>query len=323
MRRRHRPCRCRPLSRTAFTLVELLVVIAIIGVLIALLLPAIQMAREAARRSQCSNHLRQIGVGAHNRHDVTGYLPPGSIQAGVGNKEAQNTLNIPHTVNHGWGAFLLPFIEQQPLYDQYRFNYDWRDAPNQTVRETQIAVFLCPSAPSRGKFETRTQDGFTYSATFTDYGVMSEVANTLFGLGLIDASTHKNREGVLDTNRLSRLTDFLDGTSNTILFIEDAARPRRYQAKYRALAGGRFTGPSAFDHENIMHLHGYDADGTASPGPCPINCSNNNELYGFHSAGAQAVMGDGSVRLLQANMPMRLVAQLVTRGAGDNLETGP
>jgi prepilin-type N-terminal cleavage/methylation domain-containing protein len=317
--RRHR----RSAAARAFTLVELLVVIAIIGVLVALLLPAIQMAREAARRSQCTNNLRQIGIAAQNRHDTTSYLPPGSIQAGVTNKHAQDTLNIPYTVNHGWGAFLLAFIEQQPLHEQYKFNLDWRDVANQPAREAQLAVFLCPSAPGRGKTETRTQDGFTYTTAFTDYGVMSQVANTLFGLGLIDANTHNSREGVLDTNKLTRLSDFLDGTSNTILFIEDAARPRRYQAKYASLAGGRYTGPSAFDHENIMHLHGFNATGTSSPGPCPINCSNNNELYGFHPAGAQAVMGDGSVRLLQSNVPIRIVAQLVTKSAGDNAVTDP
>lgn len=315
----------RPLlpGRCAFTLVELLVTIAIIGVLFALLLPAIQMAREAARRGQCSNNLRQMGLAAQNRHDTTRYLPPGSIQSGVANKEAQDTLNIPYTANHGWGPFLLAFIEQQPLHEQYRFDLDWRDAANQPARETQLAVFRCPSAPRRSKTETRTQDGFTYTTALTDYGVMSQVASTLFNLGLVDASTHKSREGVLDTNKLTRLSDFLDGTSNTILFIEDAGRPRRYQMKFASLPGGRYTGPSAFDHENIMHLHGYDAAGAASPGPCPINCSNNNELYGFHTAGAQAVMGDGSVRLLQASTPMRIIAQLVTKGAGDNAVTDP
>jgi prepilin-type N-terminal cleavage/methylation domain-containing protein len=309
--------------RSGFTLVELLVVIAIIGVLVAILLPAIQAAREAARRSQCSNHLRQIGLAAHHRHDTTRYLPPGSIQSAAATKEAQDTLNLPYTVNHGWGAFLLAFIEQQPLHNQYRFDLDWRDTANKPAREAQLTVFTCPSATRRNRTETRTQDGYPYTTACTDYGVMSSVANTLFGQGLIDASTHAAREGILETNRVSTFSMFIDGSSNTILFVEDAARPFRYQANYFALSGGRFTGPSAFDHENIMALHGFDNAGVATPGPCAVNCTNNNELYGFHPAGAQAVMGDGSVRLISKSTPMRVVAQLVTRGARDNVEIGP
>src|SRR5689334_985467 len=99
-----------PLRRTAFTLVELLVVIAIIGILVALLLPAVQAAREAARRATCLNHLKQIGIGLHNYHDANRVLASGWISKAGDQAE------------WGWATFLLPFIEQGPLYSQLKVN---------------------------------------------------------------------------------------------------------------------------------------------------------------------------------------------------------
>src|SRR6478735_3653731 len=103
--------------RRAFTLVELLVVIAIIGVLVALLLPAVQSAREAARRMQCSNNLRQIGLGLHNFHDTNGCLPAGAITSST--KPPGVKFSVPNNKLHGWAIFIYPQIEQKALYDQY------------------------------------------------------------------------------------------------------------------------------------------------------------------------------------------------------------
>ncbi len=124
--------------RRGFTLIELLVVIAIIGVLIALLLPAVQAAREAARRSQCTNNLKQIGLGLHNYHDSLGAFPTSLWQRG-----------IPPPANGGYGvswlAMMLPYIEQVPLANSINFKLQATDPVNSTAFLTFISSFACPS----------------------------------------------------------------------------------------------------------------------------------------------------------------------------------
>jgi prepilin-type N-terminal cleavage/methylation domain-containing protein/prepilin-type processing-associated H-X9-DG protein len=125
--------------RRGFTLVELLVVIAIIGILIALLLPAVQAAREAARRMECTNNLKQLGLAMHNYHDTFRRLPFGS-----GGKSGTATYAIAGT----WPAMILPFMEQKPLYDQFNFKLPMDDAANKLAVETVVVEFICPSDPA-------------------------------------------------------------------------------------------------------------------------------------------------------------------------------
>ncbi|HVU88446.1 MAG TPA: DUF1559 domain-containing protein [Pirellulales bacterium] len=131
-------------SRRAFTLVELLVVIAIIGMLVALLLPAVQAAREAARRGQCTNNLKQIGLALHNYVNSQGFFPPGYID---GNKVATATPDNDVGPGWGWAAFLLPFQEQQNLYNQIQFHQGVQAAVNATVAQQTLAMYQCPTDP--------------------------------------------------------------------------------------------------------------------------------------------------------------------------------
>ncbi|WP_197442015.1 DUF1559 domain-containing protein [Thalassoglobus polymorphus] len=126
-------------GKRGFTLIELLVVISIIAILVALLLPAVQQARESARRTQCKSHLHQVGIAMHNYHDVHQTLPPGSMVMGP---------TFPLQSGWGWGTFLLPYMEQTPLYNQLDFNTGNAQATNLPFLETPIAVYRCPSDPA-------------------------------------------------------------------------------------------------------------------------------------------------------------------------------
>ncbi len=134
-----------PRLSCGFTLVELLVVIAIIAVLVGLLLPAVQAAREAARRAQCSNNLKQIGLGMHNYHSVQNTFPPAYITAVV------NNAAIPETgPGWGWGVMLLNELEQGPLYQSTNFSLQITDSGSLTARTPNLSVFLCPSNVGSG-----------------------------------------------------------------------------------------------------------------------------------------------------------------------------
>src|SRR5690349_2559350 len=128
--------------RTAFTLIELLVVIAIIAILIALLVPAVQKAREAAARTQCTNNLKQIGLAMHSYHDTYKRLPPGYVD---GNTNPNSTPDNDVGPGWGWAAFLLPYMEQGPLYNQINFGVTVGVGVNAQASQQPIALFLCPS----------------------------------------------------------------------------------------------------------------------------------------------------------------------------------
>src|SRR5207248_723201 len=134
----------------AFTLIELLVVIAIIGILIGLLVPAVQRVREAAARTQCGNNLHQIGIALHHYHDARGVFPP----AYVGDPKSQgNAYGVAYPDDNGngpsgfaWGVLLLPYLEQGPLYQQFNLNAPCWTPENAAAAKTKLPVFLCPSA---------------------------------------------------------------------------------------------------------------------------------------------------------------------------------
>ncbi len=291
-----------------FTLVELLVVIAIIGILVAMLLPAVQAAREAARRMSCQNNLKQIGLSLHHYHDVHKKLPP--ARSG--------------RPRHTWAAFLLPFLEQTNLYDQYDWNLNW-DAPgNQPAIATHLSVYRCPSTPGGPDLLDTIGSGIV--AAPADYAPVTGVASIVVRSGYIPNTDLK---GAIGSWQWVRMAQILDGTSNTIFMAEDAGRPEFWTSNGKGpqnnspgggnfgVTNGRVRGAGWADVANAIPLHTFRNDGLSVPGPCPINCTNNNEAFSFHPGGVDAVFADGSVRLLAETIGTPIYASLITRGGGE------
>jgi len=310
-----------PTCRHGFTLVELLVVIAIIGILVALLLPAIQSAREAGRRAQCINNLKQIGLAALQYHDAYGKFPPGWVQAPATVPQGKIVQG-----GHGFFPFLLPYLEEETLARIYRWDKRSQGPDNQPVATTQLKVLQCPSAePDR--WVTAVEDSKNYSyggrGACGDYAGVQDVDTQLVDLGLVDRPA--KYEGVLTASLvtahyLTRMADITDGTSQTILVTECAGRPNTWRAG-RSVAevyapGGVWVGGT------LIVFQGSTPDGVTKPGPCAINCTNNREAYSFHPHGVNSVFADGSLHFLNADMDIRIFARMVTR-AGEEVVAIP
>jgi prepilin-type N-terminal cleavage/methylation domain-containing protein/prepilin-type processing-associated H-X9-DG protein len=295
-------------KRRGFTLIELLVVLAIIAVLIGLLLPAVQKLREAAARIQCQNNLKQLGLALHMFHDSRSKFPPGQVQGGC--PEA----GIFWQVNHGWGPFILPFIEQQPLANQYRWDLKMSDRLNQPVVSHPLKLFQCPSAESNRFWLHGPFASYGGKAACGDYTATWFVHPLMVQTGSIGPLA--DNRGVLVPKQMARLTDITDGASNTMLLTEDAGRPKIWRAGRpgpdQTVNGGPW---AAF--EGGISVKGSTPDGASRPGPCAINCTNDHEVYSFHTGGANAVFADGSVHFLSASMNIRTLAALITRAGGE------
>ena len=312
-------------ARPAFTLIELLVVIAIIAVLIGLLLPAVQKVREAAARMSCQNNFKQLGLGLHNYASTRGYFPPGSLRApntGAVGPFYQKFGVTRNGVRHSWAVFVLPYIEQENLAKMYNLNEDWAAAPNDGVRQTLLKTMACPSTPGGLRVFSRSVSipsgagGGTRTIQIAsgDYAPNNGYGAGLESAGLADVGV--NRNGVLDVNVSYSIPEIIDGTSNTVLLSECAGRPDEWNAGKLAIVDGQLDGGWA-DHDNEYITHGYNAAGTSSPGPCHTNCTNNNEVYSFHTGGANHVMGDGSVKFIRSSMDIRQFVKLITYAGND------
>jgi prepilin-type N-terminal cleavage/methylation domain-containing protein/prepilin-type processing-associated H-X9-DG protein len=300
--------------RRGMTLIELLVVIAIIAVLIGLLLPAVQKVREAANRMKCSNNLKQLGLALLQYENAHGKFPPGQVEGPF--PEA----GVKQEVGHGWGPFILPYIEQEALAGQYRWDLGMADPLNQPVVDKLLKVFQCPSAPPDRFMTFGVFAAYGGKAACGDYAPTWSVDPALVAQKLIVQPA--DYRGVLVQcsfrlpNRMTRVTDITDGTSNTLLLTEDAGRPVLWRAGRQGPDQTVIGGPWAAYYSGFV-LRGSTADGTSSPGPCAINCTNDHEVYSFHPGGANAVFGDGSVHFLNAGINIRILAALVTRAGGE------
>jgi prepilin-type N-terminal cleavage/methylation domain-containing protein/prepilin-type processing-associated H-X9-DG protein len=278
---------------SGFTLIELLVVIAIIGVLIALLLPAVQRAREAARRIQCVNNLKQMGIALHSYHDAHGCLPSGYTYV------ERFTWG-----GFGWATMILPGVEQKPLFNAANFDLPlWSDA-NTTVATTAINFYLCPSdETSQGRFLNR--DPYQYA-------MASYVGS--FGPGDLDV-TPEDRRGLFSRNSRTRFAEVTDGLSQTLAVGE------RHNGKFERVIGsaGHVFAETVWVGaimEGYTDAHGHTTLFVA--GHTPTSPSfDDQDAASRHDGGTNFAFGDGSVHFLKNTIDLSVYQSLSTRAGGE------
>ncbi|MFH1922450.1 MAG: DUF1559 domain-containing protein [Planctomycetota bacterium] len=288
-----------------FTLVELLVVIAVIGILIALLLPAVQAAREAARRMACQNNLKQMGLAVHHFHDSYKMLPPSRI--------------CDHKVT--WFVLILPYVEQQAFYDQWDTLRCFYDHPD-SVRERVVPAYICPSRARESLTVSKPQDGMhgshgsqPYIGAVTDYAATTGLRSRsgTYGIQHEGAMIHGNATTwwhlvLTSWSSNTRMSAITDGTSNTFLAGEWS---------YRAAQGA-----SAYNGDTNPGMYGGPPelpDGRYDGWPVfPIVRSRDDWGLGSDHPGiCQFVLCDGSARTVSVEISTDVLGRLVTRAGGE------
>jgi prepilin-type N-terminal cleavage/methylation domain-containing protein len=293
-------------SRAGFTLVELLVVIAIIGILVALLLPAVQAAREAARRMQCSNNLKQIGLALHNYHDTYKSLAPGYLV-----KRDPTNLNVCLPAENGWawGAFILPFMEQQPLHGQLDVgnNSLFGAMSNPTLlalMSQSIPSYRCPSDTAPG---LNTANRKKFSPWNNAAGLQMATANYVGNNTSWDLEWDGNvdrTQGIFVQDEAVSFRDILDGTSNVIMVGERRWRVKldngNLQTIEAAVTVGVTHNAATCDEGDNNRLSAVLAMGRPKINRA-LNNNNGRNRWGYssnHPGGAMFVMSDASVQFI-------------------------
>ncbi len=302
-----------PRFRRGFTLIELLIVIAIIAVLIGLLLPAVQMVREAAARGQCANNLKQIGLAAQNFHDVYQFLPPSWIGG--------NSLDPDGWAP--WGVLLLPQLEQTAQYNLWDLRYP---ASQQipAAYQAQLKVYHCPSRPefvlSIGDFVPAGGGLSDYAACFGTGADGSTSNGAIIPTANMAQSTTTDASGnpIVRTPWQGQLTLSLitDGTSNTLMFGEKHIRPDslRGMNEDRSIFGGQ--------NNSIRRMAGIDTNGDQRPLRSPNDQNGNlanTSFGGPHPGISQFVFCDGSVQALSTSIDLQTLTYLIVRNDGQTI----
>jgi len=336
-------------------------VIAIIGVLVGMLLPAVQAARESARRSRCQSNMRQIGLAFANCADAKRYYP-----AAMYSTDAADTAVFPRPPEgnpsrreHSWRVLVMPFMEEQSAIATYNWNKHWYDTTsnstparpvdaalgvppdcNLAAGAKPVAMYACTSAPPRtlaaitvpaspdGDSARPATAAVRLSALATsDYETMTAVK---VGVLSPERYTTESGKGLLDKDFITRPRQITDGLSKTLLVVEAAGKPNTWQAgKMVSNPLGPIIyaqGISWADNLGPFKLDGFRPDGTgraAANAGVAMNASNEGESYSFHRGGANVVFGDTSTRFIADSIDIAAFCGLITRAGGESTGNVP
>ena len=336
-----------PLSRSrGFTLVELLVVIAIIGVLVALLLPAVQAAREAARRTQCSNNLKQLGIGLHNYHDTFKQLPPAGVNYGWCRFPPPAT-NLPENriQNVNGLLLMLPFLEQTPLFATYRdiiATSDVREGnngccgptsatephagsvagPNATVSATRLKIFNCPSENGDPWLPTTSVYSIGWTANRgagakTNYDFSVQIDGNAYDCKHWLRNPQLNTRRIFGENSNSRLADITDGTSNTVAFCESTFDVFNGRCTPWAYRGWVQVGNDIGASVGINNWSYNPPTGPIIPKVGRVGSW--GRPGSLHPGGCQVAMADGSVRFVPQVTPLTVRVNMAAMSDGNTV----
>ncbi len=332
--------------KRGFTLIELLVVIAIISVLIALLLPAVQQAREAARRAQCVNNLKQIGVALHNYHTSMNVFPPGyvgSVNPAITDpcdQDAELGTSVDLGSGWAWGSMILPQMDQNPLYNSINFNLSVAYPANDTCSVSSLTTFLCPSDPGPSVIPVlRNPPDPAFPGVYSGNAIADYVARGnyvgMWGLGEICGQSSANdkpnvgsigqHSGMFYRNSATTLASIVDGSSQT-LAVGERSHNLSYVTWTARSINGWLGKTSATD------------GGTDSFNPSPEECwtqilgpaglenglrtpndpeAHVEDYWSRHPGGVNFLYGDGSVHFIKSSINAQVYRALATRNGGE------
>ncbi|MDO4570504.1 MAG: DUF1559 domain-containing protein [Planctomycetia bacterium] len=281
-------------QKRAFTLIELLVVVAIIGIFAAITMPAVQYAREAARKTACMNNLRQFGIAFSSYTATTGGLPP----------------SYSTDPQRGWALELLPHLDAETFLNDWKWEDDYFSAQNRRLCMKYMAIFHCPSVPDGRRLVEVERDVEGVSLGFSMKGSPSDYYAHIGGVQMYGNATFKNP---LEEGEITPLSSLEDGATHTILLNEQGGRPQ-YWSERKKVAGQTI----ADDYRCLWA----GAPVTVLPnlvGKKRVINENNASFYSFHPNTSNAVFADGGVRSISERAIPYIVLALNTRNGGENV----
>ncbi|WP_165235655.1 DUF1559 domain-containing protein [Aquisphaera insulae] len=317
--------------RTGFTLVETLVTLVIIGLLLAILAPAVQSARESARRTACQNNLRQVTAAVLQHESTFRALP--SLYNGTFLPQPRSGIDEFHF--HSWRTAILAHLEQRPVFASLNLALPATTPANQTGLNATVGTFLCPSTSTPnmnvpailewndGKFPTRSIG----TAARSDYEIVGGVRIkhqtgsssdlSIVRFGAWGEPTYNLATGASIRYRVARLADITDGLSHSVLIAERGGRPDMYRKGMPPEIYPYSTPTAGMDHHQAAWAVSTHFWWTVASKDQPINQTNATGIFSFHPGGANAAFGDGSVRFLKTTTRADVLNAIGTRAGGE------